>query len=202
MRHFFGKEHKERKSMRLVKKLQQEEDENWHAEQQRRLEQEEKDAAFALELQEQTASVEHSTNNDDVYTTASPPASPTISPVVPTLSPLSSSPPPIPAKPTAYYSGKLPPQNYIHETLISFFVYFIRLFVFIFGKQWQHRSATSTATVNSIIIQRHLFILINLTAHYSCPTLSKWPATTTPTRTNHIATITIQLFTTQFIYDT
>ncbi|ORZ22643.1 hypothetical protein BCR42DRAFT_172679 [Absidia repens] len=105
MRHLFGKEHKERKSKRLVKKLQRQEDKNWHIEQQRRLEQEEKDAALARELQDEVAPDEALINTSDTNATASTPISPTVSSNASAPSPISSPPPPIPLKPAAYYSG-------------------------------------------------------------------------------------------------
>lgn len=103
MRHLFGKEHKEQKSMKLVKKLQLEEDQKWQEELQRRLEQEEKDAAFARELQEQMGT--------DNNTSASPP--PPTSPL--TIMPTTLSPPPLPIKPTAYNSPSKSPK--IHKNL-------------------------------------------------------------------------------------
>ncbi|KAI8341164.1 hypothetical protein BC941DRAFT_201941 [Chlamydoabsidia padenii] len=93
MRHLFGKEHKEQKSVKLVKKLQLEEDKKWQEELQRRLEQEEKDAAFARELQEQMASDTTSPSSTSPITLAG--SSPTVL-----------SPPPLPVKPTAYNSSR------------------------------------------------------------------------------------------------
>ncbi|SAL95303.1 hypothetical protein [Absidia glauca] len=94
MRHLFGKEHKEQKSMKLVKKLQLEEDQKWQEELQRRIEQEEKDAAFARELQEQMGS------DNNTNASSPPPTSPL------TVTPTVLSPPPLPVKPTAYNSPR------------------------------------------------------------------------------------------------
>ncbi|KAI8077835.1 uncharacterized protein BX664DRAFT_343600 [Halteromyces radiatus] len=105
MRHLFGKEHKEQKSIKLLKKLQLEEDQKWQEELQRRLEQEEKDAAFARELQEQMSAEESTTTPTTITTTNSTTTniSPVSSPIAMTSSSLSS-PPPLPVKPIAYHS--------------------------------------------------------------------------------------------------
>ncbi|ORX53530.1 hypothetical protein DM01DRAFT_1383558 [Hesseltinella vesiculosa] len=131
MRHLFGKEHKEQKSLKLVKKLQLEEDRIYQQELTKRVQQEEDDAAFARQLQ---AELENEQNNNTT-TTPSPivtslpivsthPLS-TPSPVTPPVHhrPASfpsseASPPPLPAKPSAYVSasGSSPSS---HSTLTS-----------------------------------------------------------------------------------
>lgn len=105
MRHLFGREHKEAKSLKLVKKLQQEEEEKWKEELARRREQELKDEEMARKLQEEfeaeqrQSSASQGVDPDSPVVTASPVAgssgvsSPTPSP----------NPPPLPSKPAAYH---------------------------------------------------------------------------------------------------
>ncbi|KAI8060721.1 hypothetical protein BC940DRAFT_311413 [Gongronella butleri] len=115
MRHLFGKEHKEQKSLKLVKKLQLEEDQRYQQALQERQTQEEADAAFARQLQ---AELEAETNGSSSPAAAVSPISPVgalapVSPVAaapspaprPASSSISHTPPPLPSKPTAYASG-------------------------------------------------------------------------------------------------
>lgn len=92
MRHLFDTR-KEHKSIKLVKKLQEEADKEWENEITRRREQELNDEAIAKELQAQLEQ-ESSSSSSSPFTTDN------------SSSNHANSPPPLPTKPRAYNSGK------------------------------------------------------------------------------------------------
>lgn len=85
---------KEHKSMKLVKKLQEQADLEWEREVERRKEQELNDEAIAKELQEQ---LQDERSRTPMPVTSSPPP--------PRISSSNSLPPPLPSKPRAYNSS-------------------------------------------------------------------------------------------------
>jgi hypothetical protein len=85
---------KEHKSIKLVKKLQEEADKEWEKEVQRRKEQELNDEAIAKELQAQLEQEQRQAPSTTLPTTRNDSTNPFVS-----------SPPPLPTKPRAYNSA-------------------------------------------------------------------------------------------------
>ncbi|KAI9302834.1 hypothetical protein BJ944DRAFT_251169 [Cunninghamella echinulata] len=115
MRHLFGKEHKEQKSLKLVKKLQLEEDKKYQEDLQKRLEQEEKDAALARELQAQLELEERNNNNNNSSQNNSPQNVSQSSPIIitspfsiPPTSPVASAPSPLFTSPVQTFPTTIP----------------------------------------------------------------------------------------------
>lgn len=111
MRHLFDTK-KEHKSLKLVKKLQEEADQEWQKEVAKRKAQEENDEAIAKELQAQLEQ-EQDKNNPFVQ---------------------SSSPPPLPVKPQAYNQDfsskkKKKKKECIYKKMANFFFFFDRFFI-------------------------------------------------------------------------
>lgn len=91
---------KEHKSIKLVKKLQEQADLEWEKEVARRREQELNDEAIAKELQAQLEDEERGSSSTNSPFTAT--ATTTTSPTRPSTSSSSNSPPPLPTKPREY----------------------------------------------------------------------------------------------------
>lgn len=96
---------KEQKSIKLVKKLQEQADLDWEKEVQRRREQELNDEAIAKELQAQLQD-ERTTSSAVETTVTTTVTEATNAPAVLTRT-YSSSPPPLPTKPRAYNSSSM-----------------------------------------------------------------------------------------------
>lgn len=106
MRHLFDSK-KENKSLKLVKRLQEQADLEWQTEIQKRREQELNDEAIAKELQAELEDEQRRNSSTTSPTSISPPITTTTS--APSISHSNNlTPPPLPTKPRAYNSSSKP----------------------------------------------------------------------------------------------